>query len=699
MKIIARPLQPLALLFAVASPCFAQDLSKPITYRTYAKPLPAVLADLSKQTGIEFTCSTDFDREPLILKLTNIKLQRAMEEISKATAGGFVKTDHGFRLQTSAQAQAMHEKAIDDRAKFFSQSIQKLVDQYHLDQPFDENAAKKIAETEIALEKQIEVDPDQNKNTPMMRALFAALQSLDPREVAQLRVGQLAVFSSKPGPLERPLANGDKISSDFVERQAMVSDSYDNLLNSETVPMQTEKGKLKMKGAPTRVVLTLDVYGPQTFIPRIEIEGCNARATYITFPEIGIPTPPPNDVLPFVPKRKPGPGLDFRPITAEIASHIPDIWNMDSLDGLNTLSKDLQEAILHPTTHEPLSFATSDLVLGYADANHLDVAFCPTDACEEIAYQTRRDGPISEDLFRKEMYKDQEEMNEEEGCLIGCPRDPIQAREDRMPRDVLESYLQEIASQQFRSVENVSDFERKLPTYSDRSLAEIGMYCLIGQSYPWPIYRAFRSAAAFYGTLSEDQQKKVDAGKLTLAVSDLNQDQVELLHTLFLNLDSSFSNEQPGHLQQIDAVQALAGGLDGAKVEITVTPRAMATMQERYRGEWRTTISGYEWLAMVQAHQEIPGADPGMDMWQARLIRPAVQRMFWIKLIFPNGFSNAIDLVDYNISFGKGMSFQEFMDSLSAPDRAAFQKTLDTARKAAKDEVSRPQSTGKTPPP
>src|SRR5579885_918197 len=70
------------LLLCGLSP--AQDLSRPITYRTVAVPLSAALDEISKQAKITLFASDDLASEPIVASIKNASTKDVMDHIATA---------------------------------------------------------------------------------------------------------------------------------------------------------------------------------------------------------------------------------------------------------------------------------------------------------------------------------------------------------------------------------------------------------------------------------------------------------------------------------------------------------------------------------------------------------------------------------------------------------------------------------------
>lgn len=684
----------LLLTFSVLGVC--QDLNKPVDYTTRAAPLPKVLAEFSKRAGVELFCDTDLDEEPLILSLHAVSVKEAMDKIALACAGEWKKTEQGYRLQSGAQAKALHDKAIQERADFFTKSIGDLEKAWGCDKPFDDAAAERWAELLIAESRGVPMDLSSKQNNPTARAFLRALRLLDPREVASLQVGQSVDFSSEPKAFERPLEGEETVFRLLVEEQERLGRVFDKLLESESLELQQRlRGRQSVKADPTRLIVHVNVDGPSRYVPMVTYPSFQAGNTYMDQTILGRPLPTYEDGKPHIPKRTDGKGLVLGPAAREIADHIPDteyqgglLWNV------KPLSEPLKQAILHPTVTEPLSFATTDLVFAYAQQKGLNVALCPTDPCEKIAYTEAREGPITAEVFRGEMFKDELLISDTDGWLLGKPKDPLQCKENRLPRKELEAFYQSVANEGYVSLDSASRLESYAARYGDRDLVDVATRCLLGLEHPYPTgYGWYRPALRFLPTLTPEQRMAARKGTLRINVATLSGEQLRLFTDWVLSANISFST--PG-TPSVPAKTALPLALERGTIEITQTDTQMATLTFPYRGIRVENAQPLEVIAFTAAEKEymLQHGDYGTDS-----LRPGVRRRLWLRVVLPDSSEQSVALYDLHMLPVKPMTLKQFIAAMEPKQRAEFEAMLAKYRQEAKERAAEKPITVPPPPP
>lgn len=88
-----------------------------IDYETVAKPLPAVLADLTSLTGAEMRASKAVESDMLVIRVRGADISKLREKIAEAIAGKWTEKEGVFTIQRDVSAEKQrYEGVLKERA-------------------------------------------------------------------------------------------------------------------------------------------------------------------------------------------------------------------------------------------------------------------------------------------------------------------------------------------------------------------------------------------------------------------------------------------------------------------------------------------------------------------------------------------------------------------------------------------------------
>jgi hypothetical protein len=199
------------LCMALAALTRAQDLAKPITYRTVAVPLHTALEAISNQAG--FTLAPSEADQPIILSISGATTQETMDHIATAIGAEWQKQSatQFLLIRSDAMEQKIKKQTIDLREANIKKAMDRLAKQQNDGELPDERAAK----TAQALASYLKLI-DENKSTrsaedavdaryPGHRALVALLEMIPARRISELASGERLVLSTSPGEMQQQL--------------------------------------------------------------------------------------------------------------------------------------------------------------------------------------------------------------------------------------------------------------------------------------------------------------------------------------------------------------------------------------------------------------------------------------------------------------------------------------------------------------
>ena len=535
----------LTVLFALAlaSLSVAQDTTKPVDYVSRALPLHQVLLDLEKKSGVRLDCDPAMENEPLILKLNHVTLQEALDKIALVFAADWVKRDNVLRLERSpTKLQALKADIFQKHLALVKKSIEALVIQCNSKPPLDEPSAEKlIAEAMRNTEsnKQNRVAAARlefqklGARLPTMRMAVQLLAKMDPAEITALASGHRVVFCNRPNSMQRqlPEIEPEALQEWIAGRKAMAQavakiapkPSEDNYAGQTFLEDRGDDGRI-----PVRVLVSsedMGVYFP--IILNFVFLDERGRALATDGEALGVSAA---STLAFRQNSEEArrsalaTGFELGPVGKELAPRM----NAPS-ENLRSLPQFVIDALLHPTTQDPLSFAAADIILKSADIQGVDAVAVLDDTAPSYSLISARSGKASLDAFRLIMERlDAHTFQNEPGWIVAMPTDPVAVQEDRVPRPLLEDLMNDVLEQGLLTIEQAADAALGMsPRAFEMAESMLNpMFTVKGANAVFSDYDALR----LYGMLSSAQKEKSKSKEgLTLAAPELTAEQKEAL--------------------------------------------------------------------------------------------------------------------------------------------------------------------------
>ena len=537
------------LLFLTSCIIVSQSLTKPIDYTTRAKPISQVLAELSKQTGVQVFCTSDLDNEPVILKFNHVPLKDAMDKIAYVFAGEWKQHQNGMQLQRSDEAEKLHQEMIKADAEDYVAGVKQAMKRVGMDTAYStENAKGEIADFLHASAQQ-EFNPQLyiglHDHDPVVRLLLRILAKVDPKQVVDLpRMPR--VFSNKPTKLERQLP--DNIQDDIQEFETAEQVLEDAI---EATPNQSQQTMNNL-----RLVLASQSKKPVDRI-LISVAGASGRFNVgiwladdagVLIAHGGVDINGRADEAANIKKQQ-----DLartNQITATLGPIALDILpNINNAENFRRVKPDTKAILLSPTKNEPLAIAASDVVLGLADATKDNVAFLPPDSMDAWCYQIGRTGKVSLAALEQQAdFSKELDVSEDNGWLIGAPLDPLETARERLSRPAMEAFLTANEKSHRTNIDDLAIFEADARPDSNKTILSDALMAMYNANF----YECLPTVAtntepclALLGTLDDQQREKARSGGIRIAPDALTDQQVEYLHEWLLGYGAQFTPGSP----------------------------------------------------------------------------------------------------------------------------------------------------------
>lgn len=540
--------QLLLLCLLVAALSRAQDLAKPITYRTVAVPLHSALDAISGQAGVKLIASTELGDEPVILSVHGASLKDTMDHIGVALGATWTDRGHNeFELERSPRlAEELEQKAI----AYWAAKIKKSIDRMASDMgPESDSMAVSTAQAFAGVvslsEHGSHYGPTLRKIEPRLpidRALVRLLKLMSPTDLASVQKGQSMVFSNRPTPMQRPLPPGcDEIAERFqTEQNAFAAEFAKQHPAPLKDSMQEMHGKdvLRLAKQPERFILkvskgsflmaeavALDASGStvgfaEDAVREDSIDTMNAKGGAITASESK------NPEIPLSPESE--------IISASCKAAIEGVGHPPPL---SLLSRNL---LLRPTVHDPLSFLVSDGLFAVGGVSHSNLVAYPTDDLFVLNFAKEDNGTFKLPSLLASL--DEEfEVSSSDGWTVVTPRDKLAALNERTDRGNYEKCLQEADRQGYISIGTSAELARSYRVDYVPDMA--GLMMIFGERYD-PYFKRGLSVLRFYGSLSSGEIDMLKGGG-KLEAGAMSKEQWNFLNKIAYD-DSSGDTEIEG---------------------------------------------------------------------------------------------------------------------------------------------------------
>ena len=575
----------------------AQDSHRTIAYTTKAEPLRVVLQEISRQTGTRLEAANALENEPLILRLNAVPLKETMDRIADVFAADWVQKKDVYILERSpdraarARAQGHAEKVA---------AIQASID--HLLKLADDGAIKDAATADQVIQDFMKVGRIDEKTPwpirkqfltlyarmPSTRLAAAALNSIGAEQLSRFGPYDHVFFSSEPNAAQAPVHISAEDLERFSSTHQLLLQEFKRLFPQPdygTVPSGLGADLLPGDAEPGKIIVSFDWTHsmPLGRDMRITIIGKDGK-------------PLGNYAGPFdadysrrldneseqslLRAEQDNEQFTLSPVAREIERRV----NIENQETLRALPETIIDQLLSPSNYEPLSFATSDIILKSAELHHVNAVCLAPDDAEAIAYQSARGGKTSWESFCAAMRPLAEmSLSIKDGWLVGKPFDPEFAQACRVPRPLLEKILRRAFEAKHLSIDDVVEMRVGLPRDADLSLEWTLGCALIGGNGCWSLFDDV-DILRLLSTLSDAQRSAIKKNGLRTAVSGLLPEQQAIVEQFVFStndwIHAPEGQEEDNSLTH-EITSILPNGLPAnapVKLKETSTPMLYVTM-------------------------------------------------------------------------------------------------------------------------
>ena len=568
----------------------AQDLNKPITYRTVAVPLHQALDDISKRSGITLFASEELQDEPVIVSVKGVSTQELIDRIAfTVDAQWKERSKSEFELYRSeARSQQLQDATVADRTKkiqLATDRLKKTIAPSDYTELGLEKTARSLAGAlqtldEDAVAKRGFIDARQAETiltrSPAHHFLIGLMQLLPVADLAKLDPGQGIIYSTSPTTGEVALPDGTAdLLEEFVREQNLFAEAFARIrknahptsatawMNDKVAPVSADR---------LRIVLTVDrfpygISSPSAHL--LVIDGSkesgmsNVVDAFQSFSKLSPQESEKNydDAKALAAKDIDVPLRDESRIVLDAINEATKAgW------GVMDMTPPVKELLLHPDQRDPLSFYVSDAILYLADSRHKNLVAYPSDYMLRNGLSSESPGAMKLPTFLYDLPRSGIDLDEDQGWLILKPIEPKEEWIRRMNRGLLANCLREANERGFISIEAAAALANSEHGNQDSNFPEF--YERFGEKYN-PYKNRDRHLLRFYASLSQSQVDRLKSGA-PLTVSDFSKVQYDRFTDLIYQ-SRSYSRMQ----FQTQEMMYASGGYELQKEPCEILPEGI----------------------------------------------------------------------------------------------------------------------------
>jgi len=525
------------LTFLILCPALlqAQQPDKPITYTSRALPLHVVLDELSKQGGVKLKATLDMDEEPLILRLQGVPLSDVMAKMADVFAADWV--DHGDykRLERSDEKiAALRTAQLAKRVQAVKNSIDALVKLESQAPALNEKSAKNLVQQFVALTatrknaRSIATDRQQfvlSSQLPGMRYFMKVLAQMDPTELATAPVNQRIVYSTKPNNVQKPLRIplNQEDYEELVRERELVSKALadQNITEDGTIGALGSEVNSLADAKPDYMIAALNAYSNGAVAISFSLYDANGYAIVSDYENLGATWSESYDERAKMTAAMANAvknGFELDSISKEIVSHLGKDEN-----SVRAMSPEAINVLMTPTVTDPLGIVCAETIIKGCTAENVNAVALLDDSAEGTAEYAARSGRTNLEAFLATLSGPRDVVTDRpEGWLVMKPIDPLRAQERRLPRPVLQTFLQRIMKDQCVTIETAADLLAAIPKEADDTMFYVDGQSLLGQGYAFP--GGSEDSLRLFGYLSDQQRDAAKNGGVSIPISSLSQE-------------------------------------------------------------------------------------------------------------------------------------------------------------------------------
>ncbi len=690
----------------------ASSVDKNVTFSATAAPADRLLKALGEKAGVPLRATPNTAKDVLLISVKDVPLNVVMDRIAKAENASWEPENDGFRLiRSTTQQRADEDRDRAALAARYASGLQKVVTEANGLKALTDISARGFVEK--AKEASAQTDDGKSNSWQRVQALTLEAPSgrLLTRLVALLRASDLAmmpensrlVFSDNPNRMQQRFAvSPSSALQAFVREQSAVAVAAGPGLASQNNNPYMQLNVLTgaLKSPPVKVNLTV-IRRPFETSLTCNLEVLDAKGNILSQANRTLGSDPFRDMM-SAPADRTAVPIKLSDESRQLRA-VFQAFNGRGNTGGATLTPELKKKVADPFANEPLSYATSDMLLQVAEAKQANLVAVLSDMSIAAMFPMG-EGEMNTSQVTPLLTMSSEEMTVADGWMTVLPVTPAAVRKSRCDRFALSHLLQTVVKKGTLSLDDGAAYALTCPGVNIDIIAMLS--CAAIEPTAVILFESNGMAPLrFYGGLSQ-AQRQIAAAKQPINFASLSSGQRNALFELTFGAESrlnmsrtmAFEEGQAPIFPTNDPTELLPNGIpnDGrftltSHDEFVVLPIRSGGVQPMDQGMTATDLA---WRVFSQENPEVGGSwasDPANKISLDKLM-PAQRTT--VSFHFDMTPKIAMDQQLHQIS-----SKQSTVAFASLPEtfRKAFEKTL--ADQKANRQFYVPTRTQGSPPP
>jgi len=489
----------LSAVFGMAS---AQDMTKPITFKTRAARCSEVIKQIGTAAQLNLQVSPQMKGEIILISVEGQPIGELLARIATVTSGEWKHEGDVMRLVPNSQLRQLEDRSlVKHRADDFQKAVNVRLKAEKTESDRMEALLKKQAETAKSSDSKtaptkgksdnktppIDFDPSDDAPTmgnPDESLITHLLAGISPTVIGQMVPGDRLVFSTDPNRLQRSFGSeAPALINAFIQKHNdIVSKSptpdMGDFAGADEAQIEAIRRNIQMRTAKIGSVAKVNLVVKSTTRMGFgmgDVELCfydaKGAVIYFTISNLGMGTP---DGLPqdspiqiTAPSSQPAPPSKQTQIEySEDSKAIITALKSTSNGNLNaSIPKEVEDHIMQTDKYDPLSFAATDELLTVAKRRQLPlVADISDDWDQLLSINSSLESDTSvEDVERR--IKQGRLMSEvpDTAWFLLRPSYPSESRSIRADREALAALLKSVKAKTVPSLDDLSAFAASSP--------------------------------------------------------------------------------------------------------------------------------------------------------------------------------------------------------------------------------------------
>jgi hypothetical protein len=427
-------------------------LDEKVTFTNPGLAVPQLMQELSRAAHVPLFAPKAFQNDILVIHVREAPLADLLAKIGDLTAADWQAKGEGFELVRSRAKQKAEEQAEFDReVAMFQKAIDKQKKNLSTLEPWTEQTATRLANNLNDLQKSQPSNgrfengvwkrmQELDNKAPGGRAMTRILASLNAKELAALPADYKIVFSDRPTNMQRPLPTGVIPGlQQLVAEQNIWADVAGKVFGEPQGGMYSTASWMKQPfdGQVGKVLLMISKTKQSAYqTTNIEIAACNRKGTILVrgnqylntanFEDYKQPAPQPGEQPLPVSKFAEAVRKSFDRSTPSIAA--------------KNMPKDIVDLLCDPEHHEPLAFATGELLISLAQAKGENLIAQVNDESFMVAAGASL-GKMTPSMVLKMLSTAGLNVEEKADWLVISPQAAASSRLDRLDRAAIGRFV------------------------------------------------------------------------------------------------------------------------------------------------------------------------------------------------------------------------------------------------------------------